>query len=102
VALLLLQVPAGDDFGGRLLDRQSTTSLSSWRGSGGARHLRSLLEPQTFRSRTMKSSSSPKLEYERWMGERAGAGWSLGPRNDEARTHPAIVQWEELPERERA
>jgi voltage-gated potassium channel Kch len=42
-----------------------------------------------------------KLEHERWMSERAGAGWSLGPRDDEARTHPSFVQWEELPEQER-
>jgi hypothetical protein len=39
-----------------------------------------------------------RLEHERWMSERLRAGWSPGPRDEEARTNPNLVPWEELPE----
>jgi voltage-gated potassium channel Kch len=42
-----------------------------------------------------------EAEHERWLVERANGGWTLGPRNDEARTHPSLVPWSELPEPER-
>jgi hypothetical protein len=42
-----------------------------------------------------------RLEHERWLAQRRAAGWSLGPRDDEARTHPSFVPWDELPESER-
>jgi hypothetical protein len=43
-----------------------------------------------------------RLEHERWMESMRQAGWGYGPELDEqARTHPAIVNWEELNEDER-
>ena len=38
-----------------------------------------------------------KLEHRRWMAERFLAGWTLGPRDDEKRIHPYVVEWEDLP-----
>ena len=39
-----------------------------------------------------------ELEHERWVEERTRDGWRLGnTRNDGARTHPDLIDWEELP-----
>ena len=39
-----------------------------------------------------------ELEHARWMQERVAEGWRYGPtRDDEARIHPDIVPWKELP-----
>ena len=38
-------------------------------------------------------------DHERWRAERTAAGWRHGPtRDDSARTNPALVAWDELPE----
>jgi len=37
-----------------------------------------------------------QLEHERWLGERLGQGWTLGPRDDAALNHPDLVPWDEL------
>ena len=42
-----------------------------------------------------------RIEHDRWLAERVARGWTVGPRNDAARTHPAIVPWSELSEDER-
>ncbi|TMC48742.1 MAG: hypothetical protein E6J20_18675, partial [Chloroflexi bacterium] len=42
-----------------------------------------------------------ELEHQRWTDERRASGWSLGQRDDEARKHPSLVAWPELPESER-
>jgi hypothetical protein len=40
-----------------------------------------------------------EMEHERWMAERLQSGWRYGPvRDDDARVHPDLVQWAELPE----
>jgi voltage-gated potassium channel Kch len=40
-----------------------------------------------------------KTEHERWLAERQDEGWRYAPdRDDEARLHPDLVPWEELPE----
>jgi hypothetical protein len=39
-----------------------------------------------------------RMEHARWNAERFLAGWTLGPKDDENRTHPYLVSWEELPE----
>jgi hypothetical protein len=41
------------------------------------------------------------LEHERWVDERVRLGWRRGARDDEARQHPWLVPWDELPEPER-
>lgn len=40
-----------------------------------------------------------QMEHERWCAELRRAGWSYAPgkRDPQARTHPALVAWEELP-----
>src|ERR1035438_4691002 len=38
-----------------------------------------------------------KMEHKRWMAERFLAGWTLGPRDDEKRINPYLVEWEDLP-----
>ena len=35
------------------------------------------------------------------MDERRADGWTLGARDDKARTHPSLVPWDELPESEK-
>ena len=44
-----------------------------------------------------------EVEHERWMSERIAEGWTEGPRDDEARTHPSVVPWDlrSEPEKER-
>lgn len=42
-----------------------------------------------------------ELEHDRWMDERRADGWTLGARDDKARTHPSLVPWDELPESEK-
>jgi hypothetical protein len=40
-----------------------------------------------------------ELEHERWCRQRRASGWDYGPvRDDEARLHPDLVPWTELPE----
>ena len=40
--------------------------------------------------------------HEVWARSRMDEGWTYGPeRNDEARTHPCLVPYEELPESEK-
>lgn len=38
------------------------------------------------------------LEHDRWVAERTGNGWTLGPRNHERKTTPYLVSWAELDE----
>ena len=43
-----------------------------------------------------------ELEHERWSADHLRAGWTRGPRRDlEAKAHPSLVPWSELPESER-
>lgn len=39
-----------------------------------------------------------EYEHERWLTERRAAGWTYGDRNDELRTHPFIVPYDDLSE----
>ncbi|HZY75917.1 MAG TPA: RyR domain-containing protein, partial [Jatrophihabitantaceae bacterium] len=42
------------------------------------------------------------LEHERWMAEHRRRGWKFGDVRDElAKTHPAMVDWDDLPPHER-
>jgi hypothetical protein len=46
--------------------------------------------------------SLAELEHERWRAVKEAQGWRLGsPRDDEAKLHPDLVPWEELPEETR-
>ncbi|MEW6386502.1 MAG: RyR domain-containing protein [Thermodesulfobacteriota bacterium] len=44
-----------------------------------------------------------RMEHDRWLKDKMTAGWSYAPppRNDEKKTHPCLVPWEQLPEEEK-
>lgn len=44
-----------------------------------------------------------RMEHDRWMKEKLDDGWKYapGPKNNEKKTHPSLVSWEELSEEER-
>lgn len=44
-----------------------------------------------------------EMEHERYVKERFALGWTYAPgeRNNDAKTHPCLVSWSELPEEER-
>ncbi len=43
-----------------------------------------------------------RAEHERWAEQRRSQGWSYGPvRDDEARLHPMLVPYDDLPQDER-
>lgn len=42
-----------------------------------------------------------KSEHDRWLHERFSDGWTPGPRDDVAKTHPSLVAWEDLGNQER-
>lgn len=37
-------------------------------------------------------------EHERWVAERQAGGWSYGPRDDDQRMHPDLIDWAQLEE----
>ena len=46
---------------------------------------------------------TPGQQHNQWMQERLEAGWTWGPQRDnDAKTNPALVPFEELPESEQA
>ena len=42
-----------------------------------------------------------KNAHEHWSAKRLADGWTLGPRNDAAKTNPCLIAYEELPDAER-
>ena len=47
-------------------------------------------------------SPTPGAQHEAWMAAKRRAGWSYGPRKDEAKkTHPSLVEFQALPESEK-
>ena len=55
----------------------------------------------TFGAAVGEIETMAEIEHERWITERVARGWSKGPRDDAARSHPALVPWSDLPEAER-
>jgi voltage-gated potassium channel Kch len=46
--------------------------------------------------------SMARMEHQRWRRERQSEGWRLGPRRDDvARMHPDILDWDALPDEQR-
>lgn len=39
---------------------------------------------------------SPREHHNRWVDFLKARGWDLGERNPEAKTHPALVDWDDL------
>ena len=42
-----------------------------------------------------------KNAHEHWSAKRLAEGWTLGPRNDSAKTNPCLVPYEDLPDSEK-
>jgi len=45
--------------------------------------------------------SSPREHHNRWVDFLKARGWTRGDRDPEAKTHPSLVYWDELPARDR-
>src|SRR5207249_1639910 len=39
-----------------------------------------------------------QMEHERWVEERQAQGWTYGPRDNEKKTNPSLVAWNDLPD----
>lgn len=52
-------------------------------------------EPECFDDQEVEQLAP--AEHDRWVAERAAAGWTAGPRDPVARTTPYLVPWEDLP-----
>lgn len=44
----------------------------------------------------------PSERHGRWVEKRKAEGWTLGPKDLEAKTHPTLRPYDELPESQRA
>jgi len=54
------------------------------------------------RDRLAAPGAPPSAQHEAWLAEKRAAGWRYGEIKDpEARTHPLMVAYDELPEVER-
>ena len=49
-----------------------------------------------FTSNKELMTALAKMEHRRWNANRWLAGWRLGKRNDELKTHPDLLPWEDL------
>jgi hypothetical protein len=60
-------------------------------------------EPTKQKLTAEEMETLSRMEHDRWMTDKIKAGWSYAPppRNDEEKTHPCLVPWEELPEAEK-
>lgn len=77
-------------------------SRLSWADSEKWRPWASALERQRSsarsRARVAISGNTPERSHERWLAEKAAAGWKYGPtRNQKAKEHPCCVPYEDLP-----
>lgn len=45
----------------------------------------------------MGAIPSPRAHHNWWVETLKGLGWRRGPRNPQARTHPNLVDWSQLP-----
>lgn len=49
------------------------------------------------------AGNGPRESHEGWLAEKVAAGWVYGPVKDpEAKTHPCMVAYEDLPPEQRA
>ena len=54
------------------------------------------VEPITFNPEEIEIMAI--MEHKRWMEEKADKGWTCGVRDDFKKTHPCLVEWDELTE----
>jgi hypothetical protein len=55
----------------------------------------------TFAFTADELESLARDEHERWMAQRAGAGWRLGRRDDRTKRHPSMVPYDQLSKAEK-
>jgi len=58
-------------------------------------------KPIPFSFTTDELETLAKAEHIRWCEERRANKWQLGPRDDQKKLHPSLVDWADLPEPER-
>jgi hypothetical protein len=52
--------------------------------------------------RAVQAGLTPPESHERWRSHLAGQGWRHGPvKDDQAKTHPCMLPWADLPEHQR-
>jgi hypothetical protein len=52
--------------------------------------------------RNARDGMTPRLLHEMWVRDKQEHGWKLGPEKDsEAKTHPCMVPYQELPDYQR-
>lgn len=52
--------------------------------------------------RVAEGMTDPGALHQGWMDDKLAAGWTHGPVKDpEARTHPCLLPWDQLPEHQR-
>lgn len=56
------------------------------------------IESEPLELTTEEIEALAVVEHERWLAERTAQGWTLGPRNNQRRTNPNLVPWEQLGE----
>jgi hypothetical protein len=67
----------------------------------GAEVSKSTVDGEGFEFSAAEIDVLARAEHERWINERTGAGWRLGPRNNRRKRHPSLVPWGDLSEHER-
>jgi voltage-gated potassium channel Kch len=63
-----------------------------------------LIDPRgaLFAFTPQELESLARSEHDRWVADKVHNGWRYGPeRNDDRKIHPLIVDWDQLPDRER-
>ena len=66
-----------------------------------------LYEPRSVRASALKgvervrNGMTPQENHEHWCRYKTAQGWTRGEKDPEKMTHPCLVPWDELPERER-
>jgi hypothetical protein len=91
--------------------RAAHAALSGWRAATGQTPPPAWDEAEPWmrestiasvRWRIANPSAPASAEHERWMKEKRDAGWTHGPvRDDAAKIHPMLVEYEQLSEDER-
>lgn len=68
--------------------------LLNWRYCGVAARE---LAMEAVRARLIHNDTAPEA-HNRWVENRIAKGWTLGPKDEAAKTHPNLKPFDELPE----
>lgn len=60
------------------------------------------VKPSEMRLDPERAEAVAKHEHDRWVNERLRSGWTYGnPRDNARKQHPLLVDWDQLPEKEK-